>query len=288
MAQGEIVILDDLFGVRVYSMTRPIQRAVPASRVEDVLEVLPTAVRLASLQLTLAELTGARQGAIINLGVRYSEDVDAELLVAGAVAGRVKVAVHYENMAIRLVEVAPSPLEARGVRSTGYLLGRDLHTDYVKDYNHKRPDKFSSVTIRKFRDIHHLFLRNLQAHTGALDGYQLAAVDQSTFEELLDQIRRPDAVYGVMRVEAWPPHQLDVHPVAGPLIEARTTPLHVSEESRAFSAKLAQGGTTWSRSWSCWPPPSAHRWSAPSATTRTWCPAACVPRGGTSSSSTCR
>jgi hypothetical protein len=68
-----------------------------------------------------------------------------------------------------------------------------------------------------------------------------------TFDEMLADLQQADAVHGVMRVEAWPPRDEDIHPVGGPLIESRATTRRVGGEARTLIAKLAQAGDSLER-----------------------------------------
>ena len=243
LAQGEIVILGDLFGVRLYSLDRPIPRGAPTSRMEDILELLPTAIRIGCVEATLGELGGAVPGTIISLGIPFSSETDATLMIGGIPAARGKVAAYFESMAIRLAESVTSASDGdRAVRSTGYHLRRDLMPEKLKDYDFRRPDKFSSVTIRKFADVHGLFHRNLSEQVRGFNGFSLSAVDQMTFGELAERVDESGVVHAVMRVASWPPGNSQLHPYAGTLIEPRSAGNRVSDESRAMVAKIAQGG----------------------------------------------
>lgn len=69
------------------------------------IELLPTAVSLGSIRISLVELNDAGPNSLISLGRLFSREQHAELLVAGMVRAHGKVVVVEEEMGIRITEV---------------------------------------------------------------------------------------------------------------------------------------------------------------------------------------
>jgi len=189
MAPCEVVILGDLFGVRVTG-TEPVSEAVtvPGTR-DDLAELLPTAVVLGSIRVSPAELRGVGRNTIISLGMPFTESADAELRIAGLPLARGKVVVIGEEMGIRITECLARPFEEPVIRASGFVLDPATRRT-VKDYDFRRPDKFTKIAIDTIHDTHCLFLRNLRVRmpevaSGLPDDPAQAVTDQCTFEEAL-------------------------------------------------------------------------------------------------------
>ncbi len=187
MGPCEVVIIGDLFGARVTG-TEPLGEVVPVPGTrDDLAELLPTDVVLGSIAVSPAELQGVGRNTIVSLGKPFSESADAELAAAGMPLARGKVVVIEEEMGIRITEVLARPFTEAGIRASGFVL--DPHSRRrVKDYDFRKPDKFSKIAIDKIHDTHSLFLQNLAVRLPGLaaslpSGPSQAATDQCTFEE---------------------------------------------------------------------------------------------------------
>ncbi len=190
IAPCEVVVLGGseryVFGVRVTSADAPqVQDPGPAAR-DDLLELLPFTVVLGSIRVPLSELRGVSRNTIISLDRVFTLEEDAELQVAGLKVADGKVVVVEEELGIRLTRVSGERFEEQNIRASGHLLGEE-DARRVKDYDFRRPDKFSRVAILKLTEIHRFFLRNLAARFPLARGLTLpsaeAGVDQCTFEE---------------------------------------------------------------------------------------------------------
>jgi flagellar motor switch/type III secretory pathway protein FliN len=187
MAPCEVVVIGDVFGARVAG-TEPMGEtvAVPGTR-DDLAELLPTEVVLGSIEVSPAELRGVARNTIISLGVPLSESEDAELRAGGMPLARGKVVVIGEEFGLRITEVLARPFAESNIRASGFLLD-PRGTRGVKDYDFRRPDKFTKIAIDNVRDTHCLFLRNLRVRmpeiaAGLASDPSPAATDQCTFEE---------------------------------------------------------------------------------------------------------
>lgn len=191
MGPCEVVVIGDLFGVRVTG-TEPLGEVVPVPGTrDDLAELLPTDVVLGSIAVTPDELRGVGRNTIVSLGKPFSGSADAELWAAGMPLARGKVVVIEEEMGIRVTEVLVGPSAEAEIRASGFVL--DPHSRRrVKDYDFKRPDKFTKTAIDNIHDTHCLFLRNLRVRlpdaAGALADQPFpATVDQCTFREALQE-----------------------------------------------------------------------------------------------------
>jgi flagellar motor switch/type III secretory pathway protein FliN len=191
MGPCEVVIVGDLFGVRV-SGTEPLGEVVPVPGTrDDLAELLPTEVVLGSIVLTPDELRGVGRNTIVSLGKPFGDAADAELWAAGMPLARGKVVVIEEEMGIRVTEALARPSAEAEIRASGFVLDPQSRRR-VKDYDFKRPDKFTKAAIDNIHDTHCLFLRNLRVRlpdvAGALADQPFpATVDQCTFAEALQE-----------------------------------------------------------------------------------------------------
>jgi len=213
------------FGVRVLRLEWPSTGGPEPGVRDDLVELLPTAIPLGSISVSLAELRGVGRSSIISLGKPFSEEEDAELLVAGmpVAAGKV-VVVSSDEFGLKLTRVSTAAHEMGTVSSSGYLVRAPVGPPFVKDYDFKRPDRFSRSAVHRAQWIHQSFAQNVAARFRAAlgdrgRGLGVAFVDQLLYEEACDKIaaggkhrrliaenvvgknRPPDAVPGKSLVE---------------------------------------------------------------------------------------
>jgi len=245
LAECEVVIIGDLFGVRIVGLDpRREPDAEPGSR-DDLVEMLPVSVGLGSIRVSLAELLGVGAGSFASLGRPFSTEEDANLLVAGLPMARGKVVVIEEEMGLRVTKVEGGALRGATVRASGYLL-EPGGPRRVKDYDFKRPDKFSRNAVMRIAEIHGYFLRNLKARlpaAAASRASQKLSVDQCTYGEALEALG--DA-FGCLVAENVPVHRsaarLEGSRVQAPgklLLEEEGTARPVSAASRGFIERFA-------------------------------------------------
>ena len=247
---AEMVILDTTFGIRVTSLLPPEDGAGVPRNADDAIEMLPFFVRIGRIKISLADLAGVGPGSIINLDTPYSVDEDAELVVAGIPIAAGKVGATYENMSLRITRIEDGPHEFGGleVRSSGSLLERDFVTRFTKDYNFKRPDKFSRNAIDRMAQIHDLFIRNLRLKHDLFDEYTLTP-DQMNFGELLGEIAGRSFHYLLLQNLPWSREQEGVDtPAEGSrsvpkvdYFEPADARYPASDESRALIHKYIMG-----------------------------------------------
>ncbi len=250
MGPCEVVIIGDIFGVRVTG-TEPLGDAVPVPGTrDDLAELLPTEVVLGSIEVSPEELHGVGRNTIVSLGKPFDESADAELRAAGMPLARGKVVVIEEEMGIRIAEVLARPSARADIRASGFLLDQPGWRK-VKVYDFRKPDKFSKAAIIRVAEVHRLFDRNLRLRLPAL-GAGLsnepgpALVDQLTFEESLDELAKAGG-FELFAAENLGTRRPDREPAEGSrfaargraLLEEDGTAHPVTAESRTFIDELA-------------------------------------------------
>jgi flagellar motor switch/type III secretory pathway protein FliN len=251
LAACEVVILSDALAVRVTDSDIPQPIPLEPSRRDDVVELLPISVILGSIRVSLAELAGVGRYTFINLGKPFSEKEDAELLVAGMPRAAGKVVCIEENMGIRVTRTLGEASQVSNVRSSGNLLDATSRRR-VKDYDFRRPDKFSRAAIMNVQDLHSMFLRNLavvlpEAARLLSPDATAPVVDQCTYQEALEELARrgeyraciieSSAGRGPSRASADRPR---FAPAGKALLEDEGTAHPVSQQTRAFIEKIGQ------------------------------------------------
>jgi len=159
---GEVVILDQTFGVRIVDSDFRPSFQVDPGRIDQLGEMVPALIELGSLEVGLDELGGLGRHSFINLGCPFVSATDGVLMYAGRPLARGKVVVVGELMGLRIGErLADLPIPEQ-VRQSGNIADRDLATQ-AKDYRFDMPDRWSRDQIRRLGEIHKLFQRNLEA-----------------------------------------------------------------------------------------------------------------------------
>jgi flagellar motor switch/type III secretory pathway protein FliN len=193
LAQCEAVILGakgggSVWGFRVCDTDFPATFACGPIRKEEVGELLPFVVVLGSARFSLAELEGVGLHTLVSLGTSWNMEEDAELVVAGFPVARGKVVAIREDMGLRVTRLLAKSSPVALVASSGFFLDQaSAALLKIKDYDFRRPDKFSYEQILGLRDIHGLVLRNLRARLPCLGELIQAGpypdVDQCTLGE---------------------------------------------------------------------------------------------------------
>ena len=163
----EIAVLGGVFAVRITERARRDLSPEPGFGTrDDLVEILPSMVRLGSIRMSLEELKAAGPGTFISLGKPYCTDVDAELLVAGIPAATGKVIAFLGSggcMGIQVDRVSGTSFKEGTIRSSGYLHEPQSLSEKWVPYDFTRPDWFTVNCMARMDAIHALFLRNLKA-----------------------------------------------------------------------------------------------------------------------------
>ncbi len=182
VGSGEVLIVDDLFCVRVEEVTWNEAPLTVAAGPELVSGTLETRVRLASCSYTLRELRELGRFGIVSFGVPYRRQKGAELLVAGMRTALGTVCAYQEQWAFRVDET----LLKGGPRETATLSGAviaDPHPNLIA-FDFTRPDKFSREQIRNLALIHQRFAAALRELDPGLKNCRLGKLDQMSYSEL--------------------------------------------------------------------------------------------------------
>jgi flagellar motor switch protein FliM len=233
----EIAVLGGVFAVRITQ--RPFRDQAPEPGLgtrDDLVEILPSMVRLGSIHISLAELKAARPGTFIGLGKKYSAGVDAELVVAGipVAVGKVIAFVGMGGcMGIQIDRVNGTSFKESNIRSSGYLHEPGSLSEKWVPYDFTRPDWFTVNCIARMDALHALFFRNLKAGLPQLaqmlsdHSDHPALVDQLLFAELKDS----------------PPQDVKLRPFGAEIVSVRGSREAREPASPAPTAFLEEEGT---------------------------------------------
>jgi len=187
LGKGEIVVLDNTFGVRLVSVGGE-EDIVPAPlRTDDLTNVLPISVALDPVPLSIQELSGAGPATVLVFDQKY--DNAFTLRALGLPIARGNIVVVEENFGIRIKEVLHRASEPGPVELSGRRLGKSEDFRPIKDYDFKRPDKFSRQHILAMQKIHALFAASLALSLPEARGLSVLSVDQGTFSEFEDSMK---------------------------------------------------------------------------------------------------
>lgn len=191
---GEVIVFPDSFGVRITDTDfRPRFQVDPGQR-DSLGEVLPGMVELGGFETDLRSWAGTGSPCFLNLGSPVDGDHNAVLRWAGFDLARGVVVVVGEVMGLRITERLVEWPQPTRVLQTGSLADRPTK-ERAKDYDFRRPDRFSWTQIRRFTEIHRLFQRHLEGsfplYAQLLDGRSEAmVVDQCTLKEAREELGR--------------------------------------------------------------------------------------------------
>ncbi len=203
LCTGEILVIGDYFGFRVNRFeSEPVQ---DSSGIRDhIVEILPTEIQLDSIQLSLNELRGITVDSIIGLEKKYERDRNVELIAAGIPLAAGKLVYIRENFGIRITEIYNKNKEKVGMGTSGFKIDENSIDFPVKDYDFRRPDKFTWETFVRIKEIHKLFIENLKLSIPDIKNIKVLQSDQMTFEEMFDHIQGKEFSYIIIDVELWP------------------------------------------------------------------------------------
>ena len=186
---AEVVICWKNFGMLIVGLRDPEPPSAGfAGAAEDATEFFPVECRLASAGLSIAELRGTGPESLVIFDRGFSTEEDAELLFAGVPVARGKVGVIEENYCLRVTGVSGVVKSGAKPLSSGYRYGRNAPGMRYKDYDFRRPDKFSRSQIASMKMIHETFLRNLSLVLPGAERFEILDVDQMTWSELWPEL----------------------------------------------------------------------------------------------------
>jgi flagellar motor switch protein FliM len=200
LCAGEILVISDYFGFKVSSFeSEPVENS---SGIKDhVVEILPTEIQLDSIQLSLNELRGITVDSIIGLEKKYERDKNVELIAAGIPLAAGKLVCIRENFGIRITEIYNKNKEKVGMGTSGFKIDENSIEFPVKDYDFRRPDKFTWETFVRIKEIHKLFIENLKLSIPNIKNIKILQSDQMTFDEIFDHIKGKEFSYIVIETD---------------------------------------------------------------------------------------
>lgn len=207
-ACAEVVVLghrkdaaEAVFGVRIMQVPGEALKADPLPPHNDLVELLPMEIVLDRVPFSLSELADAGVGTIIALERMYTEDLD--LMVAGTAVARGTLMVHEENFALRVTS-RTAPVEPCSIpRISGAVLDPSREPK-LKNYDFKRPDKFSRTAVTRFTQVHTLFVDHLKAMFPEAQRYQVVSTDQAAFYEVQGALASGDYRFLIVSTEQRP------------------------------------------------------------------------------------
>ncbi len=249
IAYGEIVLLNDAFGLRLVDSDFKPEYSFDLGN-GPIGDRLPTVVSLGSIHVDMTELLGLESSSIIYFGQPCDGPSNAELLVAGAPAARGKVVVVGESFALRVTEPTGEWKGHSDIRFTGAIADAAIRGQ-AKDYDFRRPDRWSFNQIEKIRDVHTLLRPYLAgrfpASASALDRAEVF-VDQCTMEEAVAFLAKA----GLFHVSSWEQRRVKPRAVVGRdrrrFYEAPFCPRPLSEKARRAINEWMKGSAWIDRS----------------------------------------
>ncbi|MBI4977565.1 MAG: FliM/FliN family flagellar motor switch protein [Spirochaetes bacterium] len=206
VARGEAVVLGfktakPVFGVRLSQVPGEPLTADPFPPLNDLVEILPAEIVLDRVPFSMAELTDVGVGTVIALERLVDGDID--LVVAGMTVARGRLMVHGENFAFRVTEKTIAVKEQVAPRISGALI-EPAREPRIKEYDFRRPDKFSRVAVNRFTQIHELFVEHLKAMMPETGNYRVTSTDQAAFYEVEDHLKSGDYRFFIVSTEQRP------------------------------------------------------------------------------------
>jgi flagellar motor switch/type III secretory pathway protein FliN len=193
-----LAVAGDRFFARIERFD-PEAAPVPSpERGDEATELLPFAIRLASIEVELGALSGLGRLSYIDLDKPLSAGDDAELVVAGIPLAAGKVVVVGERFGIRVARRLVDAFEEPEMRTTGVVLNECRCAERIKDYDFRRPDCFTMRGIQKAQAIHLEFLRTLADRLPATAELSLELVDQLAYWEWAEAQGSLDRAYALL------------------------------------------------------------------------------------------
>jgi len=196
--QGEIVIINDIYSVLV-SKNSGIYPEEFIGKKNETGEVLTTEIVLAEIEYPLNDIMHASKYTAISLDkvIKSNDNSNVSLYVQGnkTAEGRLVIIDEYFGIEITKILYDLTADENSEARSTGYMI--DKNAFQVKEYDFKKPDRFTFVQILKMKDIHNTALKNMKYLIPEINDYAIRTVDQLAFFESFDLIKN-DYIFSII------------------------------------------------------------------------------------------
>jgi flagellar motor switch protein FliM len=110
------------------------------------------------------------------------------------------------------------------MRTTGNLLSASYGAEPVKDYDFRRPDKFTYRGVLKAQDLHLEFLRTLQARLPETAKFSIACIDQMTYGEWKASLAPADRAFATFDTAPSRPREEVIIPMPATLVARAEAP----------------------------------------------------------------
>ena len=213
LGKGEVVILGkfvskfdsniERLGIRLYDLNDHDTTNTFPGAMDKLLDIVPVYLELDKIQISLNDLKGLGVPSFIGLEKEYNKEEDVELLAAGQPIAYGKLIVVNDNFGIRITKVYYKNNPDIPFRSSGSIIDVNSGDYAIRDWNFKRPDKFSRNQILSIKNIHNVFVNNLKLLIPDIKKYKVERIDQIVFCEIYDEIKTNHA-YITFRNETRP------------------------------------------------------------------------------------
>jgi hypothetical protein len=184
--EASLAVAGDRLFARIERFEPESAPAPSPERGDDATELLPFAIRLASIEVELGALSGLGRLSFVDLDKPLSAGDDAELVVAGIPLAAGKVVVIGESFGLRVTRRLVDPFDEPEMRTTGVVVNDHRCAERIKDYDFRMPDCFTMRGVERARAIHLEFLRTLADRLTAAAELRLELVDQLAYFEWTD------------------------------------------------------------------------------------------------------
>jgi flagellar motor switch protein FliM len=225
LCTGDIVVIGDYFGFRVSRFENESVQDPPGIK-DHIVELLPTEIQLDTIQFSLNELNGITINSIIGLEKKYEQEKNIEFIVAGIPLAAGKLVCIKENFGIMITEIYNQNKLKTVIRASGFKVEKDSIDFPVKDFDFRRPDKFTWETFVRIKEIHKLFVENLKLSISNIKNIKVLQSDQMTFDEIFAHIKGKEFSYFVIDADV-------MHPV-----DALNSYLHCNEQRNSNNTDM--------------------------------------------------
>jgi len=198
LCEASLSVVNDRFFARIERLEPDAPPPPPPERGDEATEVLPFAIRVASILTDLGQMSGLGRLSFIDLDKDFDVEEDVELVVADCPIAAGKTVVIGERFGIRITRRLADGFEEPEMRTTGAVLDDRLSAERVKDYDYLRPDCFSMRGILKAKAIHLEFLRTLAVRMPSAAALRLSRVDQLAYYEWAEASGPGDRSYALL------------------------------------------------------------------------------------------
>ena len=188
LCKGEIVILKDILGFRVSQIDN---KDLPLSflgAVDNIIEIIPIQIRLAEVEYSLGQLKNIACNSIISLDKKFTYPTEVDLIANGIVIASGDLIIHNEYYGIKIKNIHFNINEKLNIRSSGNLY--KFEELIIKNYDLRKPDKFSWYNYIKLKNIHSYFIEYLKLIFPEVNQYEIIEADQLAFYEAFHELKK--------------------------------------------------------------------------------------------------